>query len=68
MPTLRVTGTRVLFDSTGYQTGLSHANYAVSRDNRRFVFVPYARRPGQYGRLVMVRNLFTELAPQLEGR
>ena len=68
MPSFRVTGTRVLFDASGYQTGVSHANYAVSRDNRRFVFVPYARTPGHYGRLVMVRNLFTELAPRLEGR
>jgi serine/threonine-protein kinase len=67
-PGFRVTGTRVLFDASGYQTGLSHANYAVSRDNRRFVFVPYARTPGRSGRLVMVRNLFTELAQRLEGR
>jgi Tol biopolymer transport system component len=68
-PSFRVTGTRVLFDASGYQTGLSHANYAVSRDNRRFVFVPpYSRTAGYSGRLVMVRNLFTELAPRLEGR
>jgi serine/threonine-protein kinase len=68
MPSFRVTGTRVLFDASGFQTGLSHANYAVSPDNRRFVFVTYATDPGQSGRLVLVRNLFTELRPRLESR
>ncbi|HSA55702.1 MAG TPA: protein kinase [Gemmatimonadaceae bacterium] len=67
-PSFRVTGTRVLFDASLYQAGLSHVNYAVTPDNKRFVFVPYATNPGQYGRLVMVRNLFTELGPRLAGR
>jgi hypothetical protein len=47
---------------------LSHANYAVTPNNKRFVFVPYATNPGHFGRLVAVRNLFTELGPRLETR
>jgi serine/threonine-protein kinase len=66
-PSFRVTGTRALFDASAYQTGLSHANYAVTPDNRRFVFVPYATSAG-FGRLVMVRNLFTELRSLLDRR
>lgn len=67
-PSFSVSGTRELFDASGFQTGLSHANYAVSPDNRRFVFVPYATDTGQSGRLVLVRNLFTELRPRLESQ
>jgi len=67
-PSFQVTGTRVLFDASAYQTGLSHANYAVTQDNRRFVFVPSATNPGQSGRLVMVRNLFSELQSRLKQR
>jgi hypothetical protein len=63
-----VTDTRALFEAIGYQRGPSHANYAVSRDNRRFVFVPYASAPGHQGRTVMVRNLLAELVPRLNGR
>ena len=48
--------------------GLSHANYTVTPDNKRFVFIPFAMSQGQSGRLVMVRNLFTELGPRLTGR
>jgi serine/threonine-protein kinase len=67
-PSFRLTGARVLFDASPYQSGVSHANYAVSSDNTRFVFVPFATNPGQVGRLVIVRNLFTELRPRLEAR
>jgi serine/threonine-protein kinase len=67
-PSFRVTGTRVLFDASRYQVGLSHANYTVTPDNKRFVFIPFATSHGQSGRLAMVRNLFTELGPRLKGR
>jgi serine/threonine-protein kinase len=67
-PSFSVTDTRALFDASGYQNGLSHPNYAVSPDNRRFVFVPYTTNQRQSGRLVLVRNLFTELGPRLQSQ
>jgi serine/threonine-protein kinase len=65
-PSFRVTGLRPLFDAGGFQFGLSHANYAVAPDGR-FVFAQ-GGGTNTPGRLVLIRNLFTELRPLLDRK
>ena len=66
-PSFRVTGTTALLDASAFQSGLSHANYAVAPDER-FVFARRGEDSGKPGRTILVRNLFTELVPLLKPR
>ncbi len=58
-PAFRIVGSRSLFSVRGYYAEELHTSYAVSPDDRSFIFV---RRLGtDEGRLVMVLNWFEEL-------
>ncbi len=66
VPTFRVSETRQLFaPKENYYHGGSHAVYAVSQDGKRFLF---SRPADSTPHLVLIRNLFTELGPQLKRR
>ena len=58
-PAFRIRRSRPLFSIRGYYAEKLHTSYAVSPDDRSFIFV---RRLGTNdGRLVMVLNWFEEL-------
>jgi hypothetical protein len=62
-PSFRIVSSRPLFSVRGYYAETLHSSYAVSPDDRSFIFV---RRLGtDEGRLVMVLNWFEELKSKL---
>jgi serine/threonine-protein kinase len=62
-PSFRIVGSRSLFSVRGYYAEELHTSYAVSPDDRSFIFV--RRLETGDGRLMMVLNWFEELESKL---
>ena len=62
-PSFRIVGSRSLFPVRGYYAEELHTSYAVSPDDRSFIFV--RRLETGDGRLMMVLNWFEELTSKL---
>jgi hypothetical protein len=69
LPTFEVTNREALFDASAYHAGegLSWHSYDVANDDRRFVMIRGVQGDeGDPGRLIVVRNWFTELGERLD--